>query len=131
MNIEEGLHDFLKTDSGVNALVGTKIFPLVAPDTAVPPYIVYQTITDPEEETHDGPAGIAHPRVQLANVADSYSAAKALRNAVYGALKGYKGLMGTVNVRHVKVVNKGFDDHEPETGRTRILMDAIIWYLEQ
>lgn len=44
MSIDAGVYSRLTSDAGIFALIGTRAYPNVAPDTAVPPYVVYQRV---------------------------------------------------------------------------------------
>ena len=58
--IEESLNLWIKAQAGVTALVGTRIYPDLAPDTAAMPYVVVRIEDDAEEQTFATPS--ANPR---------------------------------------------------------------------
>ena len=78
MSIESTLYDTLRNNAGVAALVSTRIYPLVAPDNAAVPFIVYQLITGMAHNQLVGAPGSERKVLQVSCVANSYTAAKAI-----------------------------------------------------
>ncbi|MFH0914833.1 MAG: DUF3168 domain-containing protein [bacterium] len=74
--IEEALVSRMGAHAGVGAITDD-FYPMVAPQGADPPYVVYQNISAPELEV----AEYVRPRFQLTCWAASYSGAVALANA--------------------------------------------------
>lgn len=123
MNIEERLFYYLTGNPGVAALVTDRVYPLIAPQDAALPYLVYQRISTARERSHSGPSGLAHPRFQVTAVAATYSAVRNLANAVRIALDG-SALAQAVFVENEM---EAWDD-SAEAYVCRI--DAIIWHEE-
>lgn len=77
MSVETDVFTAVTGDSGVNALIGTRMYPNILPDETSMPAIVYQQIS----ETVLG--GVCYEtRLQLRLLATSYSGLKGLRDAV-------------------------------------------------
>ena len=134
ITIEEGLFAYLSANAGVSALVSTRIYPNKLPQTVTLPALTYQRIDSPRVHSHDssGSVGTARPRFQFDCWATTYAAAKALSDALRGALNGYKGTMGTtspVTVQSALIQSERFDDYA-DAGVCRISCDYIIWHLE-
>jgi hypothetical protein len=72
--IAAAIYDVLKNNSGVSALVSTRIYPLAIPQDATLPAIQYQKISSRGYYTHDGEAAI-RSRIQISAVAETYDAA--------------------------------------------------------
>jgi hypothetical protein len=89
--IERAVRAHLIATAGVQALVASRIHPFRAPQGAVPPFIVYQRISGERLHTLDGPTGRVHPRIQIDAYATTYPAARAIADAVRGALDGFQG----------------------------------------
>lgn len=96
--LEESVHSYLSTYSGLVSLISTRVYAFRFPQEATLPCVTYQRISTPRDLTHDT-AGIgsdlAHPRFQLDSWADSYSSAKAINDQIRAALNGRHGLTGT------------------------------------
>lgn len=75
--IEEAAVSRMGTDAGVSAITDD-FHPLIAPQNAVPPYVVYQLISAPELVIRE----YVSPRLQFTCWAATYGGAVALANAV-------------------------------------------------
>ena len=128
--LEVGLYAFLAADSGLSALVGTRIYPLLLPQEPTLPAVVYQRIsTNPLGHSNDGPDHLVRVRMQFRCHAATLLAAKGVADAVRAALDGYSGTMGTVDVKGVFRVDEG-DDDEPETATFSVRADYYIMFNE-
>lgn len=88
MSIEAELFTALSTNSGVSSLVGSRIYPSRAPDSAQRPLIVYQLVAGTRVATLPGVGDAVKKRIQVSCHADTYSAAKSVAAAVISALEG-------------------------------------------
>ena len=88
MSIESDLYTTLSNDAGVSALVGTRIYPNLAPESATYPYITYQLISGVRLSTVTGVNDAKRKRIQHSCHAETYEEAKALADAVFAALEG-------------------------------------------
>lgn len=75
-------------DASVAALVSTRVYPDMAPQSPTLPYIVVQRIDAIREQALSGAAGCGTARVQVdtyaASKSSAWSVAEALRTALYG-----------------------------------------------
>lgn len=128
--LEEGLVAKLLAMAGVTSLVGTRIYPLVEPQDASLPAIVYQRISGPRDHVMEGASGLAMARMQLTMLASTYSGAKALAEAVRAALDGVgHATWGTVPVE------RSFLENDSDAWADRfeapvVRHDYSIWYRE-
>lgn len=93
MSFEAALRRRLQNDTVVGGLVGVhpddeakSIDWTVRRQGAPLPAVVFETISDPRPQTHDGFDGIRPTRVQVSCLATDKTAAVALREATIGAL---------------------------------------------
>lgn len=129
MTIEAGIYAYLIANSGVFALVGTRIYPQVIPQDAEMPAMAYQRISGPRDHSHSGPSGLVVARMQLTCMAASYDGAKALGEAVRAAMDGYSGTMGTVTVDACLLDNE-IDSFAAVFEKPVVRYDYLIWYQE-
>lgn len=131
MPIEDGLVALLSADSGVSALVGNRIHPLVLPRKPTYPALVYQRISGERVRSLSGPSGRARPRIQIDAYAQTYAAAKAVAKAVEDALDGYAGPAGTDRIDAASLEGDR-DLHEDELRKPifRVTADYFISYRE-
>lgn len=113
MSIETDLVTHLKADSAVSALVGTRIYPLMAPQNVANPYITYQVINDNSNQCLGGSVYQNDTRFQIDCWSTKYSEVKAIKEAVESALIGFKSSYAISNM----------DDYEDKTQLYRQLID--------
>lgn len=130
MKIEESLYSALISDATVRGYVYNRVYPLIAPDNADVPFIVYQVIDKAALHTMTDDSDISSTAFQVSAWATNYSTAKALAVAVKTLLTDYGGLFGGLGgVPVQKIIYDGDDDvHDPVTGRFHIPMDFTIWH---
>jgi hypothetical protein len=46
MSVKTALYSIVTNDSGVSGIIGTKLYPSVAPSSAIAPYVVYSVVSD-------------------------------------------------------------------------------------
>lgn len=110
--IESSIYSTIKT------LASGRVYPMVLPETATLPAIVYQRVSSVPVNSLDGDSGLDSVRVQIVTWAASYKAAKDLA----------KSVRDTLNASSLKIItDNDFDDYEPETKRFRTITDYIVW----
>jgi hypothetical protein len=80
--LEEGLRAFLKADSAITALVGSRIDWNVRPQASGLPAVVLHRITGRRDYTMGGRSGLVDSVVQIDCWGSTYAAAKAVSRAV-------------------------------------------------
>ncbi|MBI6628327.1 DUF3168 domain-containing protein [Pontibaca salina] len=125
--MEKEFRALLLADSGVSALVGTRIDWGARPQGAPLPAIVLHTVSDVSGHTLDGPWALTTGRVQVDCYADSYGAAKALGRAVRAALDGTRS--GNINAVFYQNSRDGREGGTNEADRPfRVSMDFLVNY---
>ena len=102
MNAGKAVYGILSGTTAVTDIVGTRIFPEIAEQEAVTPFVIYQLQSVAPEDTHDGPSKLDEVRFEFLCYADSYNAAADLAVAVRGALDRVSGTYNGVNVESVQ-----------------------------
>ena len=115
MSIESTLYAALSGDDGVAALVSTRIYPQIAPDSAAVPYITYQVVATTAHNILNGAPGTERKVIQVNCVSNTYTQAKSIAAAVKAAIE--------VNVGYL---NGGGDDYFPSTERHRVRLDFAL-----
>jgi len=88
MSIETDLYSTLSGAAGVTALVSTRIYPGVVPESASKPCIEYSTVIGTRDATLSGVGNPDHKMIQINCHANTYTSAKSVASAVYSALEG-------------------------------------------
>jgi hypothetical protein len=100
-------------------LVSMRVYPLVAPDSPVTPYIVYQNIANSPENTLADGVPINNTRMQIDVYDKTYAGVKALAASVVAAMAG-------ASFTNVPGINQ--DLYEADVRLYRVLMENSIWY---
>lgn len=118
--IESALYTRLSTYAPLTALVGTRIYPLVAPQGTTLPYCVYRKVSPGRQYTLDGYA-IERPRMQVSCYGATYGQAKGVAVQVTAAVESWAAVGFGWQVGEV-------DLHEKDTGLYHVPVDFFIWY---
>lgn len=132
MLIEQALATHLANDSGISAIVGTRIYAGLRPQKSPLPSIVYSRVSGVRIESLQGSSGLARPRFQIDCCGKSYPAVKNLAEAIRLSLEGFRGTMGGGGgvvvqcVRYLGDIDFYSDDEEI----FRVALDFEIWHNE-
>lgn len=127
--IDTAIYTVLSGDSGVSNLVGTRIYPLYAPQEPTLPYLVFRRVSIVNRDlTQSGVSGLARSRFQIDSYADDPLEAKQLAAAVRSALHGYSGTVGSEEILKSESVNE-IDGFDLDLGAV-VSLDFIISYTE-
>lgn len=99
--MEENLISLLLSDSGLSALVSSRIHPGSLPQGATLPAIVMNRISGAPQYSDEGETGLNEARVQLDCWADTYSQAKLVARAVIARLSAFSGTVGTTEFANI------------------------------
>lgn len=128
-DITEALYTKLSSTAGLTALVSTRIYPDLMPQSPTLPAVTYQMISNVREERHRGQTGDARPRFQLTCWAATALAAAAVANQVRLAVMAMSGTIAAVAI--TGVWNAGETrGYEPDTLRYFSAIDFFIAHTE-
>jgi hypothetical protein len=118
----------LVNTSAVTALVSTRIRPLRAADTDVYPYIIYESISSPTEQTKDGNAEWYKMRFQLSMLATSLASVRSIASQVRIALDGASGSIAGFAVQRITFEDERdiFNDNSAVDGIYMLQQDYFI-----
>jgi hypothetical protein len=91
MGLSSDLRVFLLADATIAGLVGTRIYPLLLPQSPTLPALTYQWISLVPVHSMDGPSGLVARRLQVDCWGSTYLAIETLAEAVRNRLDGYQG----------------------------------------
>ena len=95
--VDEGLVAYLQNYAGLVALISTRVYLMLIPQSATLPCLTVTRISTPRTLTHDsvGATGLlAHPRFQFNAYATTYASGKAITDQLRAALNGKTGSIG-------------------------------------
>ena len=139
--IQEGLYTYLAADAGVSALVSSRIYPLVIPETVYTeatkkPCLVYSVDGKSRQVRYSGTDTLVAASVQIDCYARTYLASQQLAEAVRSAMVDYSGTWTgssspqTSNRVQSIFIQSEFDMLDPEPGLYRVSQQYTIWYDE-
>lgn len=102
---EQVLRDALLLDPAVALLVGTRVYPVIAPATAALPFVTWRRSGIQREQTLAGPMGMPTVLVAFDIYDTTYEAVRDIADRVRVALDGY----GTSEADSVVVSNVSLD----------------------
>jgi len=129
--IEQGIYARLSGQSGVTNLVGTRIYPGVAPLNAAFPYLTYSKVSGIRIHAMESDPGLAHPRMRVSTWSTSYTQVKAIALQVRTALQDYSATTGGIPFQRIFFENE-YDLPEIDLGSKKIthqlVQDYIAWH---
>ena len=109
------------------SLACPRTYPVVAPQTAKTPFIVYTRVSTPRLRDFDGSTGMAMPTFRVDAYADDFDTARALANSIRTKVDGYRDK----EVQEIALVaEQDMSDLVTTQGRTRIMMEFKISHSE-
>lgn len=96
--LESAIYNLLKDDATISGIVNTRVYPVLASEQAVEPYLVFNIISAPIEHTLEDSIGMIGARVQVSCWSNGYHDAITLKNAVIDALDNYDGTEPTSSI---------------------------------
>ena len=127
--IEAGLVTYLSEYAPLTALIGTRLYPDRLPQSPTLPAVVYFSVSDPGSYSHDGETDWREEIFQFDCWGVTPLEAISVKNALRGALSGYKGMMGSVTVE-AAFVQGGRTMDDDETGLFRRILEVVFQYKE-
>lgn len=100
------IYAILSSATPVTNIVGTRIFPDMATQQAVYPFVVYEIGGTTPTNTKDGPSGLDEVSVNVMCYSNSYSEAQTLADKVRRALDRTSGTHGGVVVQSIEFNNQ-------------------------
>lgn len=120
--IEETLYSYLSGHAGLSALVGNRIYPVVAPQGVTKPYCVCKKVSNARQYAMGGIVAAQRHRFQVSCFGTTYSSAKNVAAQVTAALEAWKA----AEVLAAFAINE-IDMYEQDTGLYHIPVDFYIW----
>ena len=117
--IEQTIYSELVAATGLNALIGTRVYPLVAPEGATMPAIVIQRISGGQISSLGGFSGLERPRFQFSCYGDTYGAAKNAARQLRIAIEDSTNLKA--------VCENDIDQYDKDAKLFRSTVDFYIW----
>lgn len=133
--IEKAIYSLLSGDVTLSGLVGTRIDPILVPQSDDMPAVTYKQLPSRRDDTLGGPTGLVRSQWQFTCWSDLYAEAREVADALRQAISGYSG-SGTGVV--IQVIMAPSDEHDVPADpagknvarRYGKALDFEIWFCE-
>jgi hypothetical protein len=100
------IYDILTSNTPVTNLVGTRIFPDMATQQAVYPFVVYEISNTAPTNTKDGPSGLDEVTVNVMAYSNSYAEAQNIADKIRRAIDRTRGTFAGVVIQSIEFQNQ-------------------------
>lgn len=135
LDVEEDLYAYLLGCHIVTDLIGTRLYPVEAPQEATRPFIVYEILTRDRDDTQAGENGLVRVGIQFDCQAATYTAVREIEEALRGRFyRFFHRYMGTTFVQSAEISDATDEDSPPvfadAQGIYHSRVDLELWYEE-
>lgn len=127
--LNEAIYGRLQAVTGVTNLVGTRVYPVVLPQSPTYPAIRYQQTAGSREPAMGSNSGLVKTTVQIDSYSDTYEQARQVAEEVRSALQRFGGTVAGVVIESV-FVEGPLDVFEEEIKKFRVQQDFTVWHRE-
>lgn len=106
---EAVLRSALTASTAVTTLIGSRIYPVLAPASAALPLVTWRRSGIQREQTLGGPMGLPRVTVEYSIYGTTYENAREIADAMRLVLDGYGGVEGTTQVNQTSLENESDD----------------------
>ena len=109
MTVGKAIYNILINDSDILSEVSTRIFPEIAPQGEVQPYVVYSVVSNSPTDTKEENGNVDEASIEVYCFNTKYSTAIDLGVAVRAALERKNGTFGGVKIQSINYINEQMD----------------------
>jgi hypothetical protein len=103
---ERVILDVLVSATAVTSVVGTRVYPLVAPASSAKPFVTWRRTGIQRDQTLSGPVGVPRVSIDYTIVAPTYNQARQAADAMRRELDGRGFRLDNVTVEQVSLENE-------------------------
>ena len=126
MAIESKIYSLLSGTTVITGTVGTRIYPGMAPQTAVYPFLIYTKVSTAPQNGLSGYLTLENTRVQIDAYSTSYTQAKNIADNVHTVMNGSTTFKCTLQ----NDMDMSLEFAEEDSGIRRVLMEFSCWNRE-
>ena len=105
MNEGKAIYSILTSDSDVNAIVGTRVYPQIAAQEAAFPFVVYVLQNVDPSDTKSGVSTLDEVRYDIIVASENYAQASDLTGKIRTALDRYSGTVAGVVIDSIQFID--------------------------
>lgn len=131
--IESEMFSYLQGQSAITALVGARIYPDAAPQTASLPLVVYSKQSTDRQLTLKRSVGVCTARIQLDVYGASRTVCENIMDSIRLVVDGFQGNWGTTYIHLCKFDSEsvGWDlETAKDTGIHQSSVDLVVTFTE-
>jgi hypothetical protein len=99
------IYGLLDAATAVKAIIGNKVYPMVAPQSTVVPFVTYRTINRTPSHTKDGPSHLDTYNFEVNMYHNNYTTLVDLCEKIRQAIDSYSGTVNGQVVQHITYDN--------------------------
>lgn len=127
MSIETAIYTAITSDSGLSAIVGTRVYQVKMPDNVTMPAISYQTLSGTVVESFTGFSNLSSPIISLDCWAKSAGVAKDMATKLRTLFLGLTGSYGDTRIENV--LEWSYTDlYDADTEVFHVSCSARFWH---
>jgi hypothetical protein len=106
---EAVLRSALVGSTVTSSIVGSRVYPLLAPKSAALPFVTWRRAGITREHSLSGPMGVPNVSVEMQSFAATYEDVRELADRIRLVLDGYGGTLNNTEVKHVSLADESDD----------------------
>lgn len=106
---EQVVRNALVTSTAVASLVGSRVYPVLAPAAAALPFAVYRRSSIQRQQTLNGPLGLPTVNMEMQIYSTTYENAREVADSFRAVLDGYAGTLNNVEVQNASLEQESDD----------------------
>jgi hypothetical protein len=106
---ESVLRSALIANGAVSALIGTRVFPVIAPASAQLPFVTWRRVGVRRQQTLGAPMGMPVTTVEYSIFGTTYEQARDVADAMRAVLDGYGGTANNTEVKQTSLEQESDD----------------------
>ena len=106
----KAIYSILTSDSDVNAIVSTRVYPQIAAQGAAFPFVVYVLQDTSPSDTKSGVSTLDEIRYDIVVASETYAEASDLTNKIRTALDRYTGTVAGVVIDSIQFIDLDADN---------------------
>lgn len=125
--IEDALYSRLSQDAALTALIARRVYPLMAPQTVVAPYLVFMKVVEMASGTLCAQDPMVRGLFQFDSYAKTFKQVQLIAKALRDALIDFRGAVDDTYIASIRLENE-MHVLEPEPGLFRVSTSLFIWH---
>lgn len=132
--ITRAVHSLIADDAAVQAVVGDRVYAVVAPQGVAMPFIVHQRITGVPSEVLSGSSGLVRSQFQVVIYGRAYDVIWDLADKVRLVMQGFSGDVDEFTIDHIHMIDQSDHPVDPfqadQAGVMGARLEFAVWHHE-